>query len=300
MKIVFSRKGFDGGTGGVPSPIIDGVPISLPIPWERGHIKFEDLRDPIPKLVTDLTGRFRRNSTGRTGQFTGADFCHLDPDLDASMRRVGRVAGWRGALGQVGASQSHLRKRGVCKGDLMLFWGSFRRVSKVAGKWGYEAAAREVHMIFGWLQIGAVEPVEGDGAALRLAHPWLRDHSHLNGEWGRPRKDVIYIADESLSLLPHLNLAGSGVLSRGHELTAPGHTKSVWHVPDWLHPARGGCGMSYHPNPDRWLNGNIVRTVGRGQEFVADVGETKDALAWVKDIVAAGQPQKPHHGNPVN
>jgi hypothetical protein len=32
MKIVFSRKGLDSGAGGFPSPIIDGRPISLPIP----------------------------------------------------------------------------------------------------------------------------------------------------------------------------------------------------------------------------------------------------------------------------
>ena len=32
MKIIFSRKGFDTKFGGAPSPIIDGVPYSLPIP----------------------------------------------------------------------------------------------------------------------------------------------------------------------------------------------------------------------------------------------------------------------------
>jgi hypothetical protein len=32
MKIIFSRKGFDTTFGGVPSPIIHGVPYSLPIP----------------------------------------------------------------------------------------------------------------------------------------------------------------------------------------------------------------------------------------------------------------------------
>ena len=35
MKIIFSRKGFDTTFGGVPSPIIDGVPHSLPIPTDK-------------------------------------------------------------------------------------------------------------------------------------------------------------------------------------------------------------------------------------------------------------------------
>ena len=32
MRIVFSRKGFDSAAGGGPSPIVDGRPLSLPIP----------------------------------------------------------------------------------------------------------------------------------------------------------------------------------------------------------------------------------------------------------------------------
>lgn len=35
MRIIFSRKGFDTGSGGKPSPIVDGRPISLPIPATR-------------------------------------------------------------------------------------------------------------------------------------------------------------------------------------------------------------------------------------------------------------------------
>jgi len=32
MKLIFSRKGFDSTAGKCPSPIVEGVPISLPIP----------------------------------------------------------------------------------------------------------------------------------------------------------------------------------------------------------------------------------------------------------------------------
>ncbi|MGH6672610.1 MAG: hypothetical protein ACRECV_11660 [Xanthobacteraceae bacterium] len=35
MKITFSRKGFDSAAGKAPSPIIEGEPISLPIPTRR-------------------------------------------------------------------------------------------------------------------------------------------------------------------------------------------------------------------------------------------------------------------------
>src|SRR6267378_2603959 len=35
MRVIFSRKGFDSAAGNPPSPIIDGEPISLPIPTKR-------------------------------------------------------------------------------------------------------------------------------------------------------------------------------------------------------------------------------------------------------------------------
>ena len=35
MKLIFSRKGLDSEAGGAPSPIVDGRPVSLPIPYDR-------------------------------------------------------------------------------------------------------------------------------------------------------------------------------------------------------------------------------------------------------------------------
>jgi len=44
MKIIFSRKGFDSSTGGVPSPIFpDGKILSLPIPDKLSPIKYKDI-----------------------------------------------------------------------------------------------------------------------------------------------------------------------------------------------------------------------------------------------------------------
>ena len=44
MKIILSRKGFDSGSGGCPSPILpDGRLISLPIPVEGERLSYGDL-----------------------------------------------------------------------------------------------------------------------------------------------------------------------------------------------------------------------------------------------------------------
>jgi len=44
MKVILSRKGFDSGTGGYPSPILpDGTLLSLPIPDATSDIKYSDI-----------------------------------------------------------------------------------------------------------------------------------------------------------------------------------------------------------------------------------------------------------------
>ena len=60
-------KGFDSSSGGFPSPIIDGEPISLPIPYPSSNVSYQHLN--LGKIVKDLTGR----------KLTDKDLCHNDP-----------------------------------------------------------------------------------------------------------------------------------------------------------------------------------------------------------------------------
>lgn len=281
MKIIFSRKGFDSSAGGVPSPIVDGRPISLPIPTELEHTRYNDLRDPLPKLVQDLT----------RGKRTGNSYCHLDPDIDPRAIKAVRPNFWRGAFGQIGASQSHLARQNVAPGDLFLFWGLFQDVSYKNGGWRYVGHPR--HLIFGWLEVAEIHLVGNYGADLVRRHAWLAGHPHARPGWERwsaheNSNNTIYIATERLAAISELNLPGSGVLTNGYVLSSPNaRLKSVWRVPDWLHVGRGGSGMSYHPE-SRWLDEGEVRSVGRGQEFVADIGCSTEPLDWLGMVLSDG------------
>ena len=62
-----------------------------------------------------------------------------------------------------------------------------------------------------------------------------------------------------------------------------GGPPTLWHRPPWLR--RGG--LSYHDRADRWLPGGRLKSVARGQEFVADVGRRKAPRAWLDDVIAA-------------
>ena len=142
MKIILSRKGFDSSSGGGPSPIVDGAPISLPIPAGKGTAG--------PSYAS--LGLSDHAKAASRGKITGRSKAHHDP----------MFADGFCYFGQHGAAQSHLENQGVGAGDLFLFFGLF------AGD-GHDPH----HRIFGWLWVEEiVRP--GDPAMEALAamgHP---------------------------------------------------------------------------------------------------------------------------------
>ncbi len=235
MRIVFSRKGFDSASGGGPSPIVDGRPVSLPIPTKRtSAVTYRDL---------GLGAHAARASRGRYGP---DDACHHDPLF---------LADGTCLFGQCGAAQSHLVNRGVGPGDIFLFFGLFR-----------EDGGAAHHRLFGYL---AVEDVIDLAKGVPRS---LLDVGHPHALAPHGGGDTVY--------------AGRGGQARrasdALRLTVPEGPPSLWQVPDWLGPGR----LSYHDRPDRWLPGGRLKSVGRGQEFVADIGRAKAPKAWIDRILA--------------
>lgn len=152
MRIIFSRKGFDSGSGGAPSPIIDDRPVSLPIPTKRrSATSYADLG------LGDIVERVTRGKIGAN------HLAHEDPMFFAG----------RCLFGQCGAAQSHLLRQGVGTGDMFLFFGLFA---------DRETGERH-HRIFGWMRVEAT--ITGDD--LRGSNPMLavapRQHPHCIGKW---------------------------------------------------------------------------------------------------------------------
>ncbi|WP_137680274.1 hypothetical protein [Aurantiacibacter suaedae] len=241
MRIVFSRKGFDSASGGGPSPIVAGRPVTLPIPAGAGlsHTTYGAL---------GLGDHAAKASRGRLG---AESLCHHDP----MFRDDGQVL-----LGQCGAAQTHLANRGVGAGDVFLFFGLFR-----------EEAGKPHHRLFGFLRVEEVLPLatmdsarKAELAALGFPHALALHASNGN--------DTLY-------------LGRGGQASRASDalrLTEEGASPTNWRVPEWL----GEVGLSYHHKPERWTMPGQLKSVARGQEFVADVGERDDARRWVETLVA--------------
>ena len=269
MKLILSRKGFDSSPayGACASPILpDGEMISLPIPHQRGTTTFDGLRHrgiDVGQLVSELTG----------GRVKGADPAHLDPDLDPTARP--RHRGWRAAFGQDSAAQRHLERQGVGAGDLFLFFGWFREVVKVRGRYGYRPGAPDRHVLFGWLRVGRVLRPGPDRVP-----PWLRDHPHAAHD-SAPH-NTIYLADDA---------AGAGVFRQFRpdlQLTDAGsRQRSLWRMPaDFLPGARPP--LTYHRDPTRWgSDGKFCRlqSVAKGQEFVLDMAAYPGVQRWTRRLL---------------
>lgn len=144
-RLIFSRKGFDSGSGGGPSPIVDGRPLSLPIPARAAN---DHSRTRYADIGLDA----------HVGD--GAAWCHHDPFFSG----CGRVA-----FGQQGAAQAHLAKHGVGAGDVFLFFGWFRGEGH-----------GDHHRIFGYMRVAEMLDVAGGDTPPAFAP----DHPHfLNPAW---------------------------------------------------------------------------------------------------------------------
>lgn len=261
MKIVLSRKGFDSQYGRIPSPILpDGTLLSLPIPTSESGCRFADLSHEdlhYSDLIVALGG----------GPLLADGCCHLDPDL-----RPGRADGWVPAFGQTGAAQTHLANQGVGVGDLFLFFGRFRRTEYAPdGRLRYIRSAPTLHIVFGYLQVGAI--VQGDQVR---DYPW---HPHAENPHPLPN-NTLYLASDRLTFA---EADGSGVFAHREDrvLTAPGLAQSRWRLIDWMSSAS----ISYHTPAS--IKDGYFQSAAKGQEFV--VGGDVLAQKWAESVIASIQ-----------
>jgi len=279
MKIIFSRKGFDSGFGGVPSPIFpDGMMLSLPIPGKQSTIRYKDIRwngINVGAIVSELT-RKRIGPKALT---------HFDPDLNRLSLR--RQKDWRPLFGQASAAQGHLENQHVEENDIFLFYGLFRKVVEQGSRLKFDPNEHAKHVIWGWLQIDRIIKVD---SCDKKEFAWAMYHPHFNRI--SDRTNTVYVAKDKIAGLSRPDLSGAGVFGcydAGLQLTQPGSAKvSLWQLPKWFYPGRTRQHLSYHGDRDRWSRTKsytILRTVAKGQEFVLDCSNYPEAKSWLRKVL---------------
>jgi len=250
--------------------------VSLPIPDKRSPVLYEDIEvggHTLGRIVADLTH-------GKQKPHFGA---HLDPDLLPNA--YPRQEGWRPLLGQAGSAQTRLERDGVGVGDLFLFFGWFRRVECAAGVFRFVKGAPDLHLLWGWLQVGAVLSV-----GMQPTPPWAAYHPHVASADHRA-KNTLYIAGDRLRLDGDASaVPAAGVFQEYADrlrLTRTGAGRSTWDLPSCFAPVPGQSQLGYHADPSRWtVAGDRVylQTTARGQEFALDASSCPGSLDWVRNL----------------
>lgn len=286
MKIIFSRKGIDASFGNCASPIMpDDRLCWMPIPEDNP----EDNPDfpkysEIPFESTTLGCIIESLSSGK---ILGTRTVHLDPDIFDSQRE--RLQGWKPAFGQSDKAAKHLKNQDVKEGDVFLFFGWFRKIIKNSDGFQYERTAQNLHVIYGWLQIGKILNVNEPDF---IPPEWLKNHPHMLKRYLAEKNNTIYVASDKLIINGEETcFNGSGFfdyLSPEITLTAKGETRSVWELPSWIYPTENKPPLSYNQNPKKWeLDNDIVtlRVPGRGQEFVLDSEHYPESQEWLLNLL---------------
>lgn len=230
----------------------------------------------LGKIVEDLTGRrVRRNRS-----------VHLDPDLRRTALERGK--GWRPLFGQAGAAATHLCRYGVTVGDLFLFFGWFREAEIYEGSYRYKPDALDLHVIYGWLQVGAIITLTAERQFAKFR--WADYHPHFYFNFG-----TVYIAGDRLELPgARYNMPAAGYFEHfdhSLQLTAPGsNNRGVWQLPGWFYPRNNQSPLSYHPDVKAFTkkgNQTILRSAGRGQEFILNTAQYPEAIRWARLLITS-------------
>ena len=273
MKVIFSRKGFDDAYGGSPSPIMpDGKLLSLPIPTKKGEVGY-------PYVSLSYKGKSYAKIMKELGIKPTSKNCHLDPDLDISVRKKPR--GWTSAFGQQGAAAKHLINEGVERDDLFLFFGTFKRTyldhkNKLRFENDYPR-----HIIFGYLLIGDIIDLSQNDDKVKANFPW---HPHIQNDYGK--NNLLFVADKKSEILPRP--AGALRYDDKLVLTRNGYRKSIWELPECFHPSQGAK-ISRHLKKQRFElreGKTIMQTVGIGQDFVVHAKD-KRIEQWALNLIGS-------------
>jgi len=262
MKIIFSRKGFDQSAGGFPSLIFpDGTLFSIPIPSGPDNCTYSSLAfkyggDTIQHVLNQVTNEkmhYNKRTHG-CNYVQPEQGCHHDPMYLTQSNRL--------TLGQTGGAESLLRNQGVAEGDIFLFYGWFKRIALTGGRWSYLHEARDVHLIWSYMIVGAALNLDTqeDIAAALAGFPDLKLHPHLARDWDMTPNRV-YVSEEHALLRFSEDRCLTDL--RNYE------GRSKWRLPICFTQPKAFTHLkSFSPEGDDV----IVRFRGFGQEFVLDLG----------------------------
>jgi len=277
MKIILSKKGFDGSWGGYPNIISGNAMYSMPIPDKESTHTYGELKTANGAGLFDTAKLYypRIYADKKRIPFTPDIHCHADPNISNYFGANNFV----GSIGQVGGAQSHLEKEKINKDDIFLFFGWFREVKN-----GKFIKGTDKYTLFGYLQIGEIiypqTLNETEKQEIEARHPWIKDQPHWDfNKYANRKNNCIYIARENCDFNTALKGWGTFAYNPTLALTKQDATKKS----ELQIPALAGLELSKTKGNKFDPNGNLTLPQTFGQEFVIE--ENEKATNWVQQLI---------------
>jgi hypothetical protein len=158
-----------------------------------------------------------------------------------------------------------------CAAAVSLF-GSFRKTRIDDGTLAFDPNEKEMHAIFGYLQIGDILMADQQ---FNMPN-WMMYHPHANERRRKDWTNTIYVSRDNLNWNESLPGAARFIFGERLVLTKKGLSKSKWDLPDCFKNAE----ISYHKHP--WKDG-YFQSASKGQEFV--IKDNRKIEEWARTII---------------
>ncbi len=256
----------------------------MPVPDPNDYDKYSDLKLDDTKryfdLMKELKSKIKYHKEWR--DLKEDTKCHRDPDIYGEV--IKRPENWKSCFGQMKAAQTHLSNQLVEKNDLFLFFGLFKQTENDKdGKLRFKKNAPDLHIIFGYLQIGEIIRVkETKIPDWMLNHPHARNEDRKNNPTNR-----IYVARDNLSWDKNTSAAGvfkfkeNLILTKKDSSSPTGYLpRSKWDLSSFFKDLK--IRISYHSEKS-WNPEGFFKSADIGQEFVIE--DNPEVETWAKDLI---------------
>lgn len=246
----------------------NGDLVFFPIPELNSGVSYRDLvygNSTYEEILHDLKYCCRDKTTHQV-----VWDCHLDPNIDHKHKNHNSTIG---VFGQCEEAAGHLINNNIKKGDIFLFFGTFRRVETAPdGRYRYVKKDKEKHIVFGYLEVDEV--IDKKETILRDYH-W---HPHAHSSYIDKTNNVLYVSCKHLfnTVQP-----GFGIFTFSDDLilTEDNMSKSKWKLNHIMTTTEH---MTYHLNPKKE---SYFQSARIGQEFIINDIDSDDIKAWIKKQV---------------
>jgi hypothetical protein len=158
----------------------------------------------------------------------------------------------------------------------MIFFYWFKEAELINEKYKFKKRAKDLHIIYGYLQIGDIYT--------NNFPTWLKYHPHSKYE--TIDNNCIFVASEKLSLDNDYNGYDVFKFNTDLILTKNGETKSKWDLPDFFKDVT----ITHHNKSS--FKENYFQSANIGQEFIIDCNDNvinyDNIINWVKNIIKKG------------